>query len=281
MTDTKLSVLGVHGIRYYQMGLESYDAAELVAGWWRNALAEGLGLPSDTDAFSLEVAYYAHRLHQRTAQGEEDPALLDTETQQMIVEWSRLLGAPDAVAQGRLTAPARAAITWVADTFGLDHAPARILATTFFREVQTYFTDQGIRQAAQADVADAITRSRPNVIIAHSLGSVVAYETLWAHPHPPVGLFLTLGSPLAMPGIVHDRLAPHDGPRTRPPGVQRWINVADPGDIIAIPTGGIPRRFGHVTADLTDAIGAFGYHRVTKYLACGAVTGVISAQLPS
>ena len=163
----------------------------------------------------------------------------------------------------------------MADKYGLEHKPARILASVFFREVQTYFADSDRRTAATADVADAVECLAPQVIIAHSLGSVVAYEALWEHPHPPVQLLLTVGSPLAMPGIVLDRLREHKEPRGRPPGVVKWINIADPGDFIAVPKGGISANFQHVAADLTDAIGAFSFHQVTRYLRCGAVASIL------
>lgn len=59
----------------------------------------------------------------------------------------------------------------------------------------------------------------------------------------------------------------------------KWINIADPGDIIAVPVGGISAKFQNVSADLTDAIGAFSYHQVTKYLRCGAMAGILASQL--
>ena len=227
----------------------------------------------------MDLAYYAHRLHLGTAQGSADFGLLEPEVQELIVAWASLCGAPQETAQGRLSAPARAAVEWVANRYGLDNKLARILAAVFFREVNTYFTNPERRAAAIADVAAAIERTCPDIIIAHSLGSVVAYETLWTHPHPPISLLLTLGSPLAMPSIIYHRLETHDGPRNRPPGVASWINIADPGDFIAIPSGGISASFQHVTADLTDAIGAFSYHQVTRYLRCGATAGVLATSL--
>ena len=105
---------------------------------------------------------------------------------------------------------------------------------------------------------------KPQILIAHSLGSIVAYEALWAHPDCSVDMFLTLGSPLAMPDVVYDRLAEHAGPRGRPPGVRRWINIADHGDIIAIPRGGVSHAFVGLTGDISDNIHAFDFHRVTR-----------------
>lgn len=76
---------------------------------------------------------------------------------------------------------------------------------------------------------------------AHSLGSVVAYETLHAHPELGVNTFITLGSPLGMPSAVFDVLdpAPVEGRGQCPPGVTSWTNIADAGDLVAL-----PRRLG-------------------------------------
>jgi hypothetical protein len=280
MSGSGVRVLGVHGVKNYQPGLEPGEAAARIAGWWAPAIRKGLGLPDGQPGLvQVDVAYYAHRLQREVAQGEEDPGELDPEAQRLIVAWAKICGAPEETAQGWLTAPARAAVEWVADKYGLDHRPARILTAVFFREVQAYFTDPQRRAAATADVAEAVQRAAAPVIIAHSLGSVVAYEALWAHPHPPVGLLLTVGSPLAMPGIVADRLTARDEPRGRPPGVAAWINIADPGDFIAVPRGGISAGFQHVAADLTDAVGAFSFHQVTRYLRCGATAGALATYL--
>jgi hypothetical protein len=280
MTEKMLRILGVHGVRNYQGGLESAKAAERLGRWWNNAVCEGLSLSEErSDLLNVKVAYYAHRLHLHASQGDEDPGLLDPEVQEIIVTWAKLCGAPEEIAQGRATAPARAAVEWVADKFGLNHKPARILASVFFREVHTYFTDSTRRACATSDVAHAIEDTAPNVIIAHSLGSVLSYEALWSHSHPPIDLLLTLGSPLPMPDIVFHRLNQHEGVKGRPPGVYKWINIADPGDIIAIPVGGISASFQNVSADLTDAIGAFSFHQVAKYLRCGATAGVLADHL--
>jgi hypothetical protein len=281
MTGEALRILGVHGVKNYQPGLNPRQAAERLAGWWRSAICMGLALPKECAHVAIiDVAYYAQHLHLSVVQGDEDPGALDPEVQQLIVAWAKVCGAPEEMAQGRLAAPARAAVEWIAQKYGLEHRPTRILTTTFFREVQTYFTDPERREAAVADVAEAIQCTRPDVVIAHSLGSVVAYEALWAYPEQPVDLLLTIGSPLAMPDIVLNRLSVHEGPRRRPPGVAKWINIADPGDFIAVPKGGIGANFRLVAADLTDAIGAFSFHQVTKYLRCGATSGVLASYLP-
>lgn len=271
---TTLRVLGVHGVGNLQPGLEPPAAAERLASWWSRALIKGHAF--EPDRLDVAVAYYAHRLTKTVPQGQDD---LDAADQEEILTWATLLGLPGETAQGQLARPARAAVDWIARKFGLDTRLARAFVGTFFKEVGTYFAEPQSRTAARTDVAEAITRTEPQVIIAHSLGSVVAYETLWAHQHLQIELLLTVGSPLAMPDIVYDRLQAPPTDRTRPPGVRRWINISDPGDIVAVPRGGIARGFTGLDADLTDAIHAFDFHRVTHYLSCAATQGVLAAHL--
>jgi pimeloyl-ACP methyl ester carboxylesterase len=74
------------------------------------------------------------------------------------------------------------------------------------------------------------------VIVGHSLGSVVAYECLCAHPEWGVRTLVTLGSPLGIRNLVFDMLSPspRDGQGAWPGSVLRWINIADRGDIVAL-----------------------------------------------
>ena len=82
------------------------------------------------------------------------------------------------------------------------------------------------------------------VIVDHSLGSVVAYEALCAHPQWPVQALVTLGSPLGIPNLIFHRLQPAPQPtgvgrgemRGHWPGpaLRSWSNVVDQGDVVAL-----------------------------------------------
>lgn len=112
------------------------------------------------------------------------------------------------------------------------------------------------------------------MVIAHSLGSVVAYEALCAHPELRVRQLITIGSPLAIRGMVYDRLIPppcHDKPKS----VGQWVNLADPGDLCAVPIGGIARLFA-IDKDVTAPIGTFAFHSVTKYLSCETLAEILA-----
>jgi hypothetical protein len=222
------------------------------------------------------VAYYAHLLHRGTAQGGDDPAYLDDEAQDLLVAWVDQL-APAGVPQGPRTARARAAGDWLSR-----HLGDRVLgyALTFVREVNTYLRDDGRRQRVRDAVAEAIAEQRPRIVIAHSLGSVVAYETLWEHPELSADLLLTLGSPLAMPRVIFDRLdPPPSGDRgQRPPGVAAWVNLADVGDIVAIPRDGLSPHFDGVTRDNPAiVIDDHAFHTIDRYLAARETAEVIAA----
>jgi hypothetical protein len=108
------------------------------------------------------------------------------------------------------------------------------------QQVRRYLTESELRAWIQGQVAQAIG-SDTRVIVAHSLGSVVAYEALCANPRWPVRALVTLGSPLGIRNLVFDRLQPtptsRDGGRLRgawPGAVRDWTNVADVGDIVAL-----------------------------------------------
>jgi hypothetical protein len=270
-------VVGVHGIGNLQRGAAPADAAAVLSARWTAALRRGLAARSTVE---VVVAYYAHHLCAEAAQGSDDPQLLDPAEKEILLRWAEALGAPREVAQGRITQPARAAADWIANHFSLDRTIVRLLVTAFCREVHRYLTDHNRRSAVRGAVADTIAAHRPRILVAHSLGSVVVYETLWAHPEVEIDLLLTLGSPLALPDVVFHRLdpGPIDGLGRRPPNVRRWINIVDPGDIVAIPRG-LATHFTGVDADLTTTAGVFDAHRVTGYLTCPATAASIATLL--
>src|SRR5207253_8529600 len=70
-----------------------------------------------------------------------------------------------------------------------------------------YLSDDSIRREARKRVTDQVSEDT-RIIVAHSLGTIVAYEALCAHPEWPVRTFVTLGSPLGIRNLIFDRLDP-------------------------------------------------------------------------
>jgi hypothetical protein len=97
------------------------------------------------------------------------------------------------------------------------------------RQVRRYLQEPEIRKNAVQRVLDAVVADT-RVVVAHSLGTVVAYEAL-ASSRLPVA-FVTLGSPLGLRGLISDRLDPP--PSVDLPGaVRSWTNIVDTGDVVA------------------------------------------------
>ncbi|MFG3590511.1 hypothetical protein [Streptomyces sp. NPDC047990] len=108
------------------------------------------------------------------------------------------------------------------------------------KQVHRYLTDPDLRAQAMARVADQL-REDTRVVVAHSLGSVIAYEALCARPGHQVRALVTIGSPLGIPNLILHRLQPTPltlggQPRGVWPGNAAlvWTNLADGGDIVAL-----------------------------------------------
>ncbi|QUB99438.1 hypothetical protein [Cellulosimicrobium cellulans] len=114
---------------------------------------------------------------------------------------------------------------------GLSGAVVALLA----RDVWAYLHDDAVRTTIDDALAAAIPTDGPAVVVAHSLGSVVAYAVLREHPDAArwdVPLLLTLGSPLAVRAI-RDVLAAR-APLRVPVPVRRWVAARDPRDALAL-----------------------------------------------
>lgn len=97
------------------------------------------------------------------------------------------------------------------------------------RDVFVYVNDAPVRRRINKLVADQLT-GEPTVVIAHSLGSVVAYEVLRQHSGNSMPRLVTVGSPLGIRAI-RNRLAT---PLTMPAGLDDWYNAFDQRDVVAL-----------------------------------------------
>jgi hypothetical protein len=147
------------------------------------------------------------------------------------------------------------------------------------KQVRRYLQDQQLREAARAVVSKLIT-AETRVVVAHSLGSVVAYEALAAMPGHQVRALVTLGSPLGIGNLIFDRLdpAPRDGLGVWPGSDNLvWTNVADHGDVVALEKDLRP-RFGPQVINTVVHNGAHA-HAVAAYLTDTLTGGAIAGGL--
>jgi pimeloyl-ACP methyl ester carboxylesterase len=102
------------------------------------------------------------------------------------------------------------------------------------KQVRIYMNDDTVRASTLERVRQHVGEET-RVIIGHSLGSVVAYEALCAHPEWPVEVLVTLGSPLGIRNLIFDSLRPPptDGVGAWPGSIKFWTNLSDRGDVVA------------------------------------------------
>lgn len=271
-------IVVVHGINNTYLGPES------MANEWIGPLVDGVHLaeyPSLITAEDITCAFYGD-LFRGTGRflGHEDLAALSPDDIEVPAEvevlqqwWAEASRTDSAVMPPG---------TWTLGPIGGVKAALAALAGSRFlaglteqvfllwlKQVRAYFTRPELRGQIHERFAESIT-SDTRVVIAHSLGSVVAYEALCANPQWPVEALVTLGSPLAIRHIVFDRLEP--APRMRegelrgswPGGVRRWTNISDRADFVALERK-LHLRFAPEVIDVEIDNGA-RFHDVTRYL---------------
>lgn len=104
--------------------------------------------------------------------------------------------------------------------------------------------DNGIadhaRQMLKIPLRAAAESGRPVLLIAHSMGSVIAWDALWQLSRRDgedvrLDTLLTMGSPLGQRFVQRRLLGFHErGERRYPGGIGRWINLAAVGDLTAV-----------------------------------------------
>jgi hypothetical protein len=96
------------------------------------------------------------------------------------------------------------------------------------RDVYVYSTRRGIADAIDEIIKNDILLA-PTVVVAHSLGTVVAYNILRNDSRPlQVHKLVTVGSPLGI-RAVRRTLVPLKSPKSH-----AWFNAFDPRDIVAL-----------------------------------------------
>lgn len=96
------------------------------------------------------------------------------------------------------------------------------------------------REMLKVALRAAWESGRPTLLLAHSMGSVIAYDSLWEMTHRDdddlkLGLLVTMGSPLGQ-NYLQKRIKGNDqrGVARYPHNIQRWINLSAVGDMTAI-----------------------------------------------
>jgi len=97
-----------------------------------------------------------------------------------------------------------------------------------------------VRDMLKIPLRSSWESGRPVLLMAHSMGSVIAYDTLWEMTHDgrdelQVDLLLTMGSPLGQ-HYLQRRILGHErrGTERYPGNIRRWVNLSAVGDMTAV-----------------------------------------------
>lgn len=189
---------------------------------------------------SFQLAGWNRTYYRRTRRSEGDAAWIEA-------LWQRTEATPAERAAARSWRRRLARVLYaVADALPwlIDALPDRSVRNTV-KETARYFQNRdgiarAVREVVKTSLRKPLQANEPILLIGHSMGSIIAYDTLWELWHEEgitgrVDLFLTLGSPLGM-HFVQKRLLGHeaDGQRTYPGNIRHWVNVAAEGDLTAL-----------------------------------------------
>ena len=238
-------IVGIHGIaQQHQSGPQRTQE------WWL-ALRGGLeaaGFRPVADQLSVtdvRVAFFGDlfRLPGSMARdaprysekdlGPADEELLAVLYQEAVVQ-EPVLGPPAGAMMGHVPVPVQVMLAGLlrSRTFA---GVAKHLLIGNLKQVSAYLGDPRRRRQVLDRVAAEVTTDT-KIMIGHSLGSVVAYEFCCQREPQGVELLVTLGCPLGIPRLIFDQLHPPpvQGRGAWPAPARRWVNVADPGDVVAL-----------------------------------------------
>ncbi len=226
--DAKL-IVGIHG-------LNNKPEPRVLRDWWTAAIAEGIsrnGAGQRAD-FDVALAYWADVMYPAPVAPAEDPEpylaaggsgpLPRAGISIGSIARARVQEGVGKVLEKILGAP-------VAEDAVRDAVETR--APDLHRYKHHRATRDAVRERLREPLRAAHASRGPIMLIAHSMGSIIAYDVLRAAGRELPGLrvahFVTLGSPLGLTEVKEIVAAPLRVPEC----VARWSNFADPRDHVA------------------------------------------------
>jgi len=269
--------IGVHGIK------QEYRGRRQVLNSWKPALADGLEWATERRLEpDLDVVYYGHLFREAydepglkgsagTAVAadladatDEEIADLTSAVEEMVGPKGLTVASPPGKLPVWLPAWAVTLTSAIEQRFP---AVMGVPVLVVLRQVGLYLRDPRLK--AEVDQITTKGAAGANVLIGHSLGSVVAYEYLRQHPGHSVELLVTLGSPLGLK-MVRRRLPAGE------PGVAQWVNVRDPNDPVT--AGNLSNRYPQVRDRRAD--NGSDAHSAEHYLSHKATGEALKEFLP-
>lgn len=252
-------IVGIHG-------LANKPEPELLAEWWKRSIKEGLAKNCDIEEadFEYRMVCWANFLYKHRLHDDPDYDFDRLYNKQPYLEAKEGALKPyfrdwlDSARQtlGRVVGPALDLIRKLVGRGTLTHyiMRKRLKDLDFYydkgRKIVEDPTEQEKTKAqARKVLMDVLKKDlrglkgRRIMLIAHSMGSIIAYDVLrdLGHPEPEleVAHFVTIGSPLGLPLVktnVYEKRKSYAEEPVRTPTIvnERWVNYADPQDLVSL-----------------------------------------------
>jgi hypothetical protein len=225
----KSLIVGIHG-------LKNKTVPETLEGWWKAAIKEGLVRNCGGQSFEidLELVYWADLMYARPTSPniQAEPYVIAGGTGPLPraglsarkIAAARIQGSVGKILEKILGAP-------VTNEAVRDAFKIRVPDLVRYKEHQAL--QEATRNRLIEPLRAAHKAGRRIMLIAHSMGSIIAFEVLRDAGRTVPGLevshFVTVGSPLGL-AEVEEVIS---GPMRVPECVARWSNFADPRDQVA------------------------------------------------
>lgn len=245
-----IDLIGVHGISQQQLGRNQLLQV------WQAAARDGLERYTDerSERPTLDVGYYGD-VFLETTQSKGEPITTDIgDEDQDILTFLKQIQSEVAADEPPDRDESMKGMPRLPD--GLTKLGAalerrfgvagKLLFFGDLPQVRKYLRDDKLAQIIRDRVTAAIRDGGSTILLGHSLGSIVAYEVLCLVPDHGIKTFVTIGSPLGLRSIQEGLRGPaRERIPDLPPGVERWFNVYDTGDPVAM-AGGLRRTWTKV-----------------------------------
>ncbi len=243
-------VVGIHG-------LQNKPAPDLLSQWWKASMEEGFQvIHRPVPRFDFEMAYWAHHFHPQFQRiditDEKSPMYLPEPYVPGAYFGPR---APQHIQQKIAAELQKQMVHLFAGKSGFMNLRSikDLVLHRMFIELDMYYnhnlTDIMGREVPAKDLirGELVAllrkhRKRKILLIAHSMGTIVAYDVLLnAVPDIPVHTFITLGCPLGFPIVMRQvrkelGLDPKsDAQLPTPPNITgHWLNFSDLEDVTCL-----------------------------------------------
>jgi len=236
-------IIGIHG-------LGNKPPAAILTNWWKSSIEEGLDfIKRPHPLMKFELVFWADLLYPEL----ENPQQTDPEHPLFIKEPYTPLKVRTPFEQDLSQIKRHKFISDQLDKIFLSAAGklnfssvTEYIIRHYFRDLDLYFSEEKmegseitIRDEIRERLVDVLAKhqNKEIILIAHSMGSIVALDVLNHFSDLKIDTLVTIGSPLGL-AAIRSKISPNYQDKTKSPIPQtirnHWYNLADIKDKVAL-----------------------------------------------